>query len=201
MNNNNTDPLSISLPYIDAYINDQETQKEIVLLIENEMKNMEQKDYLKDLKSNNKRGLFDYNPIVQREYERLVQNIPTDTLCEKAIRITRVNNSNSNSKDDRKEFLKKQIKIAKAIAEEQSVQISNLELLQHHGGSAWKLHCADVESITNLNSKYTQSLSEELNDAQLQRHDIQERSRKTIHALENEFLMLAERNKKMRQLI
>ena len=74
-------------------------------------------------------------------------------------------------------------------------------MLQHHGGSAWKLHCADVESITNLNSKYTQSLSKELNDAQLQRHDIQERSRKTIHALENEFLMLAERNKKMRQLI
>ena len=132
---------------------------------------------------------------------RLVKNVPRNTLREKAIPITPINNDDSNSDDDCKEFLKKQIKIAKAVAEEQTVQISNLKLLQHHGGSAWKLHCADVESISNLNSKYTQSLSKGLNDLQLQRYDAQERSRKTLHALENEFLVLAERNKKMRQLI
>ena len=62
-----------------------------------------------------------------------------------------------------------------------------------------RYHDWSVESITNLKSKYTQNLSKELNDVQLQRHDIQERNRKNVHALENEFYILAERNRKMRR--
>ena len=89
--------LAISLPYIDnrtldgltdTYIHNQPLQQEIIQLIENEMKNMKQQNYLKHLplNINIKQGiLFNKNPIVQKEYERLVKNIPTDTLHEKVI--------------------------------------------------------------------------------------------------------------------
>ena len=208
-------PLAISLPYIDnrtldgltdTYIHNQPLQQEIIQLIENEMKNMKQQNYLKHLPLtiNIKQGiLFNKNPIVQKEYERLVKNIPTDTIHEKVITSIEPSKNDSQNNNKKKNdtiiLLKKQINIAKTIIEEQNVQIGNLELLQHHGGNAWKLHCADVESITNLKSKYTQNLSKELNDVQLQRHDIQERNRKNVHALENEFYILAERNRKMRR--
>ena len=70
--------LAISLPYIDnrtldgltdTYIHNQPLQQEIIQLIENEMKNMKQQNYLKHLplNINIKQGiLFNKNPIVQR---------------------------------------------------------------------------------------------------------------------------------------
>ena len=137
-------PLAISLPYIDnrtldgltdTYIHNQPLQQEIIQLIENEMKNMKQQNYLKHLplNINIKQGiLFNKNPIVQKEYERLVKNIPTDTLHEKVITSIEPSQNDSHN-NDKIILLKKQINIAKTIIEEQNVQIGNLELLQHRG--------------------------------------------------------------------
>ena len=202
----NTDgvhPLAVSLPYIDdrdldgtndTYVNDVKLHAEIAKLIEDEMKNMKPKDYLGSL------GLpkfdktpFSKNPMLKAEYERIVNNIPTEPLVAKAVSPL---GSHSSATE-----LQEQIENAQKIIEEQHIQLLNLKLLRHHGINAWKLHCGDAESIVSIDSSRAQSLSKELNDVQLQRCDLQDRNRKNLRALDHEFYMLAERNRKMRKIM
>ena len=196
-------PLAVSLPYIDdrdldgtndTYVNDVKLHAEIAKLIEDEMKTMNPKDYLGPLglpKVN--KTPFSKNPMLKAEFERIVNNIPTEPLVEKTV--------SSSDKQRNLPELQEQIKTAQKIIEEQNIQLMNLKLLRHHGANAWKLHCADAESIVNIDSSRAQSLSKTLNEVQLQRCDVQDRSRKNLRALEHEFYMLAERNRKMRKIM
>ena len=78
--------LAISLPYIDnrtldgltdTYIHNQPLQQKIIQLIENEMKNMKQQNYLKHLPLtiNIKQGiLFNKNPIDAKPVPNQIRN-------------------------------------------------------------------------------------------------------------------------------
>lgn len=169
-----------ALPYCDEF--SEEERRIAEELIQEEMKNVEKKDYLASL--NIPKKMFESCPLFKASLEG---------VKEKGVDLERYKELNSENISDW-EHAQNRITLLFAHSE---IRKMNLDLLLEYGTSAWTLHNTNLSAYKERLSSLISKLTSENDSINSSRKSFQENLRETLSFLSSEYLSLCSSNRSL----
>jgi len=188
----NQDVLIDSLPYIDEYT--PEMEREVITLIEEEMKSFTPGNYLSHLADDN---LSFSSPLLQKEWNRMCHESAqgADPQAFPPIDITRYASPRPPPHLQKTNTAWQQaLDNANAQLEHLKNRADNLELTLHYGSNAWKVYNEKIEDYRKRLQQHADHLAEQINNVNTARKNKQTQHKSSFEQLEAEWLELVKKN-------